>query len=47
MEKEGWLVVTTVVVWWVVLWIVKTYTIKYERMVDDETITAADFSVMI
>lgn len=47
MAIAEWLVVATVIVWWIVLWVVKTCVIKYEKMVDDETITAADFSVMI
>ena len=44
---EGWLVVGTVVVWWVCLFVMINAKIKHERMVDDETITAADFSLMI
>jgi hypothetical protein len=47
MLKEGWLVAAGVLVWWGALFIMKRMAIKQERMVDDDTITAADFSIML
>ena len=44
---EGWLVVGGVALWWLALFIMKKATLKHERMVDDQTITAADFSIML
>ncbi len=44
---EGWLSVGTVFAWWMCLFVMINAKIKHERMVDDGTITAADFSLMI
>jgi hypothetical protein len=47
MLLEGWLVAGIVLLWWISLFIMKRTALKQERMVDDETITAADFSIML
>ncbi len=44
---EGWLIVATIGVWWACLFVMINVKIKHERMVDDQTVTAADFSLMI
>ena len=44
---EGWLITGGVCLWWVMLFIMKKAALKQERMVDDETVTAADFSIML
>jgi ABC-type Co2+ transport system permease subunit len=45
-QVEGWLIVATVVTWWVGMFIMKHIQIKDERMIDEKTVTAADFSIM-
>jgi ABC-type Co2+ transport system permease subunit len=45
-QVEGWLIVATVVTWWVGMFIMKYIQIKEERMIDEKTVTAADFSIM-
>lgn len=35
-----------VLIWWMGLFIMKRTALRQERMVDNETITAADFSIM-
>lgn len=47
MMIESWLLVALVIIWWIILLIIKCFQIKYERLIDSETITAADFSIMI
>jgi hypothetical protein len=47
MLMEGWLVAAGVLLWWVALFFMKRTAIRQERMVDDETVTAADFSIML
>lgn len=44
---ESWLLVGVVLIWMVILFFVNYYEIKNKRMVDNNTITAADFSIMI
>lgn len=44
---EGWLLVGVVFVWMICLFVINWSEIRNKRMVDNSTITAADFSVMI
>ena len=46
MQTEGWLIFGTVGLWWLAIFVIRYYEIKQERLVDDTTITAADFSIM-
>lgn len=44
---EMWIGVGLVVLWSLFLYLIRYYERKYEVMVDKETITAADFSIII
>ena len=44
---QGWLIVGGVCLWWLVLFLMKRKTIQQEKMVDDATITAADFAIIM
>jgi hypothetical protein len=47
MNIEGWLIVATVIIWEISMFVMKCLQIRYESMIDQATITAADFSIMI
>jgi len=44
---ESWLLVGVVLLWMLILFFINYYEIKNKRMVDNNTVTAADFSIMI
>lgn len=44
---EGWLLVGVIGLWMVTLFLINKAEIKGKRLVDSNTITAADFSLMI
>ena len=44
---ESWLLIGVVVIWMICLFFINFSEIKNKRMVDNNTITAADFSIMI